>query len=344
MPPTPKVHNYKILLIQVRQILLQGQARIEAERVRICWKTGDLIYKNILKYKNRGMRGAEVTRRLSKDLKVDLSTLQRCVQFAKMYPDLPKVGAHRLISWTHYLKLITIPDDKMRLSLEKDTRDNAWTTKELAVQIQEKKAAGSEDSKPAPAESAKPKPAEKLLTPLCGKLFHYQIVKRSTLGGEGEPELFLDLGFGNFIDLSEDEAAQYNKGDIVELDPNVKGFKFTKVNGAVKVLYTYQAVVEKVIDGDTLKVRFNLGGRVRRRETLRLRGLDCPEIDTKEGQAAKTFVQSYIKEAQTIVVRSSRSDKWDRYLADVFLPQGEAGSEIYLNNMLLEKGFAVRME
>lgn len=342
MPLTPKINTYKILLNQVRRVLLEGQERIKAERVKTCWQTGDIIYKDILKHKDRGKRGAEVTKRLAKDLKVDLSTLQRCVQFAKMYPDLPKVGAHRLISWTHYLKLITIPDDKMRLSLEKGARDNAWTSKELAARIQDKKAAGRGNSKFVSAESVKP--AEKLLTPLRGKLFHCPIVKRPTLGGEGEPELFLDLGFGNFIDLSEDEAVQYKNGDIVELDGHVKGFKFTKVDGGVKDLYTYQAVVEKVIDGDTLKVRFYLGGRVRRRETLRLRGLDCPEIDTKEGQAARTFVQSCIKEAQTIVVRSSRSDKWDRYLADVFLPPSEAGSEIYLNNMLLEKGYAVRVE
>ena len=188
MPSKPKINVYKILLAQVRQTLLEGQRRIEEERGRIYWEAGDLIYKDILKHKNRGKRNAEVTKRLSKDLKVDLSTLQRCVQFAKMYPDLPKVGAHRLISWTHYLKLITIPDDKMRLSLEKDARDNAWTTKELAAQIQERKTAGSEDSKPAPAESAKPKPAEKLLTPLRGKLFHIsdrmmKIALQSAVGG-----------------------------------------------------------------------------------------------------------------------------------------------------------------
>ncbi len=77
-------------------------------------------------------------------------------------------------------------------------------------------------------------------------------------------------------------------------------------------------------------------------------------------------MQSYIKEAQRIVVRSSRSDKYDRYLADVFVPaptlllengtntpraqQGRAGvstseakKDVYLNNLLLENNHAVRM-
>ncbi len=53
-------------------------------------------------------------------------------------------------------------------------------------------------------------------------------------------------------------------------------------------------------------------------------------------------MQSYIKETQRIVVRSSRSDKYERYLSDVYLP-GEEGKDIYLNNFLLEHGHAERM-
>ena len=63
---------------------------------------------------------------------------------------------------------------------------------------------------------------------------------------------------------------------------------------------------------------------------------------TMAGKEAKVIVQLYIKEAQRIVVRSSRSDKYDRYLADVYLP-GEEGKDIYLNNFLLEHGHAERM-
>ena len=63
---------------------------------------------------------------------------------------------------------------------------------------------------------------------------------------------------------------------------------------------------------------------------------------TKAGEGSKIFVQSCIKEAQRIVVRSSRSDKYDRYLADVFMP-GEGEKEVYLNNLLLENNQAVRM-
>jgi len=101
-------------------------------------------------------------------------------------------------------------------------------------------------------------------------------------------------------------------------------------------------------------VRLDLGFDTWNRQTLRLRGLDCPELDTKAGQEAKVFVSAQLKSAPFLIVRSSRSDKYDRYLADIFVPatgnkststeQRESSDEIYLNNLLLETGHAVRME
>lgn len=59
-------------------------------------------------------------------------------------------------------------------------------------------------------------------------------------------------------------------------------------------------------------------------------------------------MQSYIKDAQRIIVRSSRSDKYDRYLADVYIPfdpqNGNAAADLFLNNLLLETGHAKRVE
>jgi endonuclease YncB( thermonuclease family) len=100
-------------------------------------------------------------------------------------------------------------------------------------------------------------------------------------------------------------------------------------------------------------VRIDLGFDLWTKQTLRLRGIDCMEMDTterltvkngakkypnksegaKEGQAAKAFLQSYIKEADQLLIRSSKSDKYDRYLADVFIPPGEdlnPQADIYL--------------
>lgn len=106
-----------------------------------------------------------------------------------------------------------------------------------------------------------------------------------------------------------------------------------KVEVAKDEMFTYKAAVEKVIDGDTLLVSLDFGCPMSVSWKLRLRGIDCPEIDTEEGKRAKRFVESRLKGCDFIIVKTykDRTDKFDRYLADVFyapqLPQSrEAAS------------------
>ena len=132
------------------------------------------------------------------------------------------------------------------------------------------------------------------------------------------------------------------ENQIIESKSKDSFYSLSKTNRTAKDLFTYSAFVERVIDGDTLKVYLDLGFNIWTHQTLRLRDLDCAEVSTKSGDEAKIFVQSLLKESQKIVIRSSRSDKYDRYLADVFIPQ-KSGEDIYLNNLLLETNRAVRM-
>lgn len=354
--------GYTALLSKVKKTLIEGQQRIEQERGRTYWETGRVIYADILKHKDRAEYGGEVLRDLADDLDVDLSLLQRCVRFAKAYPRLPISAGRPKFKWSHYRELITISDDKRRLSLEKAAAQNDWTAQELAARI--KSANGGRNNpgllalKPFDKAPGKPRLSteaiHKPLTPLRGTLYTYRLVKRPSVNVDQTPELRVDLGFGVFHKVDSRFLSGFNEGDIVESRPKEDAYKFYKGTRSAKDLYTYAVFIEKVIDADTLKVRFDLGFNTEIRQTLRLRGIDCPEMDTKEGlpagrqgQAAKAFVQSYIKEAQLAVVHSSRSDKYDRYLADVFIPQGEEPNpqtDIYLNNLLLEHGYAVRAE
>ena len=279
---------------------------------------------------------------------------------------------------------MAVSDDKKRAFFEKAAARNAWSVPELAARIKQERPADAEfratgpkrrETSPSflargPERKAKD---NELLTPLRGTLYTYRLVKRPQVALEKESGLLLDLGFGDFRSVDPRLVSALREGDIVESRPKEDAYKFYKGARTAKDLFTYAAFVEKVIDADTLKVRFDLGFDQWRRETLRLRGIDAPEMDTKEGQAAKAFVQSYIKEAQRVIVHSSRSEKYGRYLADVFVPslqsdqrkamnasrrpKGEAGAssipqgeesdpgtDIYLNNLLLEHGHAKRWE
>jgi endonuclease YncB( thermonuclease family) len=362
------------------------------------WKIGKYIDEHLLEHKDRADYGTTLFEELAKDIDYDKSALQRATQFYRIYPI---IAGRRQLSWNHYKSLITVKDPTERKRLEKEIIRKDWAAEKFQKYLSQRRA----------IDVAKTVP-QKPLTPLRGTLYTYKIVTRPQVAAEKESGLLVDLGFGIFRNVGpkrpkgsperspegsegrSEGLSGFADGDVVESRPkddarpkgSPAGYKFFKGSRTAKDLFTYAAYVERVVDGDTLKVRFDLGFDTWVRETLRLRGLDCPGMDTKEGQAAKTFVQSYInpifdpkvknrpkgrliqspkgdlikpvgvapknakgifrgKEAQLVVVRSSRSEKYGRYLADVYIPQGsDPATDLYLNNLLLENGHAVRVE
>ncbi len=335
---TTNVATYPALFRRVKETLLDGQHRIEAQKVQTYWDTGRLIQAHILQNKDRAEYGTEAVNRLSEDLSVSASVLRRCVQFYQTYPDQKKFAAQRKFTWAHYQQLIPVADDKQRARFEALVEKGDISYRELASRIKASRASEPVDAETSPSPSPSPSP----LIPLRGTLYTYQIFKRKILG-TSETELVLDLGFSNYRNV--DSLQGFVSGDIVESCPKMDSYRFVKGSRSAKDLYTYNAYVEKVIDGDTLKAHIDLGFETWTRQSLRLRGIDCPEKGTKAGDAAMAFVQSYLKEADRIIIRSSRSDKFDRYLADVFLTSSTSGvEEVCLNGLLLEKGHAERWE
>ena len=99
----------------------------------------------------------------------------------------------------------------------------------------------------------------------------------------------------------------------------------------------------RLVDGDTLWLRIWLTASLWLKEKVRLRGIDCPELDTPEGKAAKRFVETQVKRSTAITITTTKPDKWDRNLCDILLrPAG--GGEVFLNNLLLEQGRARRYD
>lgn len=334
--------GYEQLLTKVRGILVEGQRRIDAQRVQTYWEAGREIDEHILRHR-RAQRGKEVILRLAGDLNVDDTLLNRCVRFARTYPSLGKSAGWQKFSWSHYRELITVADDQERLRLEKAAVKNDWSAGELAIRIKEEVPRARDAAPPTNKRPGVSKP----LVPSRGKLYTYRLVERPNLSPGVDPGLLIDLGFGVFHEVDRRFLSSFVKDQIVESIPREDAYKFSKSGRSAADLFTYSAFVEKVIDGDTVKVRFDLGFNVWTRQTLRLRGLDCPEVGTKGGDEARNFVRSRLKESQRIIVRSSRSDKYDRYLADIFIPAGEEPEEttdIYLNNLLLETGRAWRLD
>lgn len=109
-------------------------------------------------------------------------------------------------------------------------------------------------------------------------------------------------------------------------------------------LWTYRARAERVVDGDTIDVVWDLSRQTHCTDRLRLLGLNCPEVHgpTREaGLASAAFTADWLRQAGAaewpLILSTHKSDAFGRYLALVF----RADTGACLNDELLAGGFAV---
>jgi micrococcal nuclease len=114
-------------------------------------------------------------------------------------------------------------------------------------------------------------------------------------------------------------------------------------------MYTYKAEVIRVIDGDTIKFRIDLGFRTYMEANCRLYGINCKELTAKEQEmraaaySAKEYVESILFEGDYVILHSKKLDKYGRPLVLVEIERKNFGSYI-LNDKMIVKGYAVKME
>lgn len=103
-------------------------------------------------------------------------------------------------------------------------------------------------------------------------------------------------------------------------------------------MYEYQATIVSVHDGDTITVDVDLGfGIWFTKQPLRLYGLNAPELSTPAGKEVAKFAQIMLPVGITITIHTIKDEKekYGRYLAVVFLPDGSS-----FNQLLLDTGRA----
>jgi micrococcal nuclease len=103
-------------------------------------------------------------------------------------------------------------------------------------------------------------------------------------------------------------------------------------------VYEYQALITKVVDGDTVHAEIDLGFNVTIAATLRLLGINTPERGQPGGSEATEWLRS---KTLNVTVRcltiKDRREKYGRYLAKLYLP----GEDASVNEQLLAAGHAV---
>lgn len=127
-------------------------------------------------------------------------------------------------------------------------------------------------------------------------------------------------------------------------------------------MYQYNAIIRKVVDGDTIEIDIDLGlSAWVHNEKIRLYGIDTPEVygvkkgspEWELGNQSSEFVKHILKENNEVIIETikDKKEKFGRYLALIFIQIDQSvlvgltdirniGEYYCLNDILIGKGLA----
>lgn len=261
--------GYAKLLTDLRKLWETGKAKahraVSRQLLQSYWEIGGRIGEEKLTA-NAGYEKA-VMERLAEDMRTDMTTLYRCVQFHDTYEAVPDSD---YLSWSHYRVLLTVKDLKERDYYTKVAEEKHWTRDQLLKAVQ----------------------------------------------GDA---------------YSDDKTGK-------------KAKKLPRPTGAT---YVFKAYVLNVVDGDTLLVDVDCGFEIKKKERIRLAGIDCAELITDEGREAAEYVRNQLARVPFIMLRTTKVDINGRFLGHVFYSLDDTMEKDdiytdgrYLNQELIDKNFA----
>lgn len=298
-----------------------GYVDVRKRQVQFGWETGRCIVEEEQDGAMRAKYGSELIPRLAQRLTdkhgpgFSENNLRKMRQFYRLNPIQPATVE---LNWTDYVELLPIKNAEIRKQLEQKALKENLNARQLRQLVRTVRQEA--DSK------ATSQPPLDFPTDLQFHTFSIS-PHRGRLKAN---EVLVDCGFYHYETVTKEA---------------LKNIPISET-----MAYTYAATVERVVDGDTLLVFIDVGLGNIKEDRLRLRGINCPEAKTSEGQRAKAFVQRRLPKGATIVIKSHRwrKDIHGRFVADVLYRKGVTNEHrileepVYLNQELLDAGHAVR--
>lgn len=112
-------------------------------------------------------------------------------------------------------------------------------------------------------------------------------------------------------------------------------------------MYQYKAIVDRVVDGDTLDLVIDLGFKITTHQRIRLAKINTPETynvkkgseEYKKGIISKEYVEKRLaaNSNEVIIETDKLTGKYGRYIGTIWL----GDSEVSLNKELVDEGLAV---
>lgn len=111
-------------------------------------------------------------------------------------------------------------------------------------------------------------------------------------------------------------------------------------------MYQYSGNVLDVHDGDTMHIEVRLGCDVAIRMTVRLYGINAPELATVEGKAALVYIKTLLPADGSIWIATIKDhkEKYGRYLGRLFLDRASMEQDATancINDLMVAGGHAV---
>ncbi len=158
----------------------------------------------------------------------------------------------------------------------------------------------------------------------AGELFSFRV--RRTIAGFPTAHPVLDLGFALYFRPDCPELDSFADDEtVLSVKDSVSGSYRLTAGADPGARHLYAAQVMRVIDGDTFLAFIDCGFGMIVRQRLRLRRVDAPELHERGGKEARAFVEARLRPRQVVVLRTFRTDKYDRYVCDVWY--GKAGAD-----------------
>ena len=340
--------TYPALLESLREVSrdnqVSGTVDRERRRTRTYWDMGDQIHRHLLRHEGKPKYGEQVISKLANDLEMTDSLLYDILRLRRAFPIFHTCGK---LPWSHSRQLVGLQTLVEREFYARVAVEMSWSVRQLKEEIRRGLYAQAREKGEASYRPVQPiSPTQ--LRPRRGHPYTYRLV--SSLPGQGHADLVVDLGFGHHWSGPLEGLDQPRPGQIVTSTKKGLGpastWTFQPVAVTGRRLWTFCALVDRVIDGDTLLVRVDLGFRSWTVERLRLRGIDAARLDSRAGQRARDRVEELVRSVDFVVLATARTDRYGRYLADIFYGVGVTGPAAvaekgtYLNRQLLEEGLA----
>lgn len=328
--------DYQLHLKSITDICDSSRLNI----VQMYWHIGGRITE-IADKESGSIYGSAIIENLSKDLtqrygrgfsKTNLKSMRL---FNRTYKEKQLSPA---IEWSSYVLLLSIKNPRTREKLEKRIIEESLTCISLKLEI----------TKLSMAEAISENKGAAELNLTRGKLYTYRLAHNPEFSS-GRENLTIDCGFSITRTIKLKKNLLPLPGTIIKSDKRANTYSISEApHVSQEEIYTYIAAVERIIDGDTILALIDCGFSTTIRMRLRLRGINAPEIDTKEGAEARDFAVKALEHTPVIGVKTYKTDKYARYLADIFYLPGEKDPQriisegIFLNQQLLDNGLAIK--